>query len=369
VRARFDVARIARELPRQSRVGFLYTARTVGAMTNRVAGFDTRVRLSDAWDTRAQIVGSGTELGDLARLEDRAWSVEVNRSGRHLTTHLHALDIGREFRTEVGFVPRTDIRDLHGEIGWSFRPEGRHLVMWRPEISALHIEDQAGLRLDRRVSGGLEFEWRRRTGLEVGAASGRERLRPGDAPGLTAARDYERREAWLRFETAFVSALSFETEVEVARAIHVEPAAGLAPQAADREGVVLGLTARPSPRFALTASWLGTRLDDVAGGARILDDRISRLRFDWQIDRRLSLRAIAEHDRTEVDPTLTTIEPRDRLNADLLLTWLLNPWSAIYFGTNSNWIDPQSTPGLPAPGGRRNDGRQVFVKASWLFRP
>jgi len=54
-----------------------------------------------------------------------------------------------------------------------------------------------------------------------------------------------------------------------------------------------------------------------------------RARLDWQIDRRLSLRAILRHDETDQQPTLSGAPPRDDVNGDLLLTYLVNPWTAL----------------------------------------
>jgi len=61
-------------------------------------------------------------------------------------------------------------------------------------------------------------------------------------------------------------------------------------------------------------------------------------------------------------------------NADFLITYLVHPGTAIYVGYNSNLqnLDRQL---LPTPIGLQttqdtflNDGRQFFVKASYLFR-
>jgi hypothetical protein len=63
------------------------------------------------------------------------------------------------------------------------------------------------------------------------------------------------------------------------------------------------------------------------------------------------------------------------VNADLLFTYLINPGTAVYVGYNSDLqnIDrrliPTSTGLLTSPDTFMNDGRQFFVKISYLFRP
>lgn len=57
-------------------------------------------------------------------------------------------------------------------------------------------------------------------------------------------------------------------------------------------------------------------------------------------------------------------------NGDVLVTWLLHPGTAVYVGYNSNLSNPDPTfngPGA-APNRFINDGKQVFVKVSYLFR-
>ena len=71
------------------------------------------------------------------------------------------------------------------------------------------------------------------------------------------------------------------------------------------------------------------------------------------------------------------------MNFDFLVTYMVHPGTAIYAGYNSNLenIDPglcvkvagQCDPGgiglLHRPGPFLNDGRQVFVKISYLWHP
>jgi hypothetical protein len=67
---------------------------------------------------------------------------------------------------------------------------------------------------------------------------------------------------------------------------------------------------------------------------------------------------------------MTTVTPVSEWNADLLFTYLVNPWTAVYAGYNTNFTR-QALPGGPPDEldpDYRNDARQVFVKLSWLFQ-
>jgi hypothetical protein len=74
------------------------------------------------------------------------------------------------------------------------------------------------------------------------------------------------------------------------------------------------------------------------------------------------------------NPLISSLSPTKNLNADFLITYLVHPGTAIYVGYNSN-LQNLDRRLLPTPTGLLttqndfiNDGRQFFVKASYLFR-
>jgi len=94
---------------------------------------------------------------------------------------------------------------------------------------------------------------------------------------------------------------------------------------------------------------------------------------------------IGQYVTTLSNPGLTTLQHSKNFNGDVLFTYLLNPGTAIYVGYNSNLqnLDPSlqrvcggstCAPGQSFDGLLRtrnsfiNDGRQVFIKLSYLFR-
>ena len=62
-----------------------------------------------------------------------------------------------------------------------------------------------------------------------------------------------------------------------------------------------------------------------------------------------------------------------RFNADILMTYLVNPWTAVYVGYSDGYENLPLAP-ITSPPPSRADlpltsvGRQVFVKLSYLFR-
>ena len=131
---------------------------------------------------------------------------------------------------------------------------------------------------------------------------------------------------------------------------------------------------RPLRRLRIDNTYLFTRLEDRAGRGEIFTNEIFRTRFNWQFNRRLSLRVILQYDSTRPNPALSSLEDDDNLNGDLLVTYLVNPWTALFAGYNSNY---RSRELIDGPSGRRlvptsdlelNDAEQFFVKLSYLVR-
>ena len=89
----------------------------------------------------------------------------------------------------------------------------------------------------------------------------------------------------------------------------------------------------------------------------------------------MSLRFITQYEATLANPLLADLPRRKNLNFDVLFTYLWHPQTALYIGYNSNLQNLDRALGYDSTIGdfRRapkflNDGRQVFVKLSYVFR-
>jgi hypothetical protein len=135
--------------------------------------------------------------------------------------------------------------------------------------------------------------------------------------------------------------------------------------------VTLGL--RPLTPLRIDNSFLRATLDASHAGSRIFTSTIARSQLAWQFTREWSLRVILQYDETAADPLATTIAPRRNLNADVLVTRLVNPWTALCIGYDGNAGDRVLAAGpdgvrLVRAGALSTDAWQVFVKWSHLLR-
>ena len=107
-----------------------------------------------------------------------------------------------------------------------------------------------------------------------------------------------------------------------------------------------------------------------------VNDHIIRSKWNYQFTKEFSFRFIGQYDAVLANPNFTSLQTSKNFNADFLFTYLVHPNTAVYVGYNTNLenIDPSLAP--DGNGGvnhqpdfrLRNDGRNFFVKASYLFR-
>ena len=376
-RAGFGIFRLSRDILDQSTIGMIYTGREFEDSSNQVGGVDGRFRLNRNWTTQFQAVSSRTRQMDGTELSGPGYGLSVDRSGENFVYELDYNDFGPGFRTEAGFVNRVDIRQATQNVRYFFRPEGKRLVWLSTGVYVERVLDHDDLRLDRFVRPWVRAQFTRQTAVSGFYKDGQERLRPQDvsAPAvLPGERNYRTDLRGVGFETRPLNVFSASGEFSWGTAINFVPAAGSEPFLAEATNTSLTFIVRPPGRMRIETSFLGTRLSDRRSGAEIFTDRIARTRWNWQFSRELSLRTILQYNATRANPALTSLERVRSLNADLLLAYQVNPWTALYVGINGN---AQNLELVDAPGGHQivrtpndmlNDSRQVFIKYSYLIR-
>lgn len=385
--AAVGVVRVSQEFGDQSSVGVLVTRRDFEDDANTVASLDGRIKIDDNWSTTFQAAIARTVDGNdtvESEFSDQAYSLEFNRQGRHWGAHIHYREIGPQFNTDLGFVNRTDVRNFHMDQRYTFWPEGEALVSWTPSLFMANIEDETGLRIERRQAFNTNFNFRRQTDANFNVTNAEIVLRPVDFAGLDAPRAYSGDAIGIDANTRFASNFNVNARIGLFDAINfappdvedpADPGQMLPgePFSTDAIEGSVGFGVRPNRRSRLEGTWLWSRLESIEDGATILDNDILRLRFTYQFTPRLSLRAIVQEIDTQVDPERTSI-PRNRTaNGDLLLTYQVNPWTAAYLGYNANYdnfaiVDDGSGPTVILTADRlEQNAEQLFFKVSYLF--
>ncbi len=373
-RAFFGVLRVNRDLWAQSSLGMIYTDRELAGGFNRVGGLDGRFKLHPNWVTGFQAVASSTRFPDGTQIGGPAWDFFLRGNGRHFLYDFTFDDRSRNFRTDAGFVPRTDIRHLAQTTEYWFRPEGT-VTAWGPRLFAETILDHQGTMLFWAAIPRVTWNFSRQTSLRLSYAFGGERLRPQDFPGLTRDLYHPIANGGIVFETSFFSWLSVRAFSTIAgTGINFVPASGQLPDLENQYVGDFGVTLRPTTRLVIDNSYLVTRFTRRQGGENIFNNHILRSRWNYQFTPRLSARLIAQYDAVLASPSFTSLPTRKNFNADFLITYLVHPGTAVFVGYNSNVQNLDRSLTVTPDGLLRtrnrflNDGRQFFVKVSYQFR-
>ena len=368
-RANIGVARVQRDFGTQSNIGVLLTDREIGDHDNRVGGLDTRIKLNDNWAFAGQAVASRTADREAADANGHLLFGELTRGGRNFTYDAQYVDISRNFNTELGFVPRVDIKQLYntGSYVWQF-PDAPWLVNAGPSVTAYRTWDQNDKLQDWNIDSAFVVNGLRATKFEGHWIEGYELYAGGrfrkDGWSLGASSE------WFKWLTANLTLSGGD-------AINYYPAPGVTPFLGDARQIKAGFTLSPLPQLRIdeTYIWNDLRTQHAIGdrpdSARVFTNSLWRTKVNYQFNRFLAARLVLDYNALTPDASLVDYSHTKRLTGDLLLSYVLNPGTSLYVGytdrqenlrlfTNPNQVQTVDDLGL-------HTGKQVFVKLSYLF--
>jgi hypothetical protein len=361
-RATAGVLRLQREFLRDSNIGVLATSRDFETGDNRVAGVDARIRVLPNWVFSGQASTSQTRERDGSRLDGSSYIGTLEHAGRHFISETSYTDVSPGFRAHLGYVPRADIRVAEHTTGYRWRPEGRGVVSFGPEVSFMSNWDRTGRVQDWSINPQFAFEFPRLTYLTVG----REQVFE-----LYAGQGFRQHTNEIIGRTQWFKWMALSATYRSGAGINYYPASGLAPFVADSTYANLGLTLHPSAQLKLEQTYIWSRLETSA--ASIFNNHILRSKANYQFTRELSLRTIADYSGVLPNPTLVKLDRSKHIGLDVLLTYMLHPGTALHAGYTDLYdnlaINPAISPVLRRTGfPDLSTGRQIFVKFSYRFQ-
>jgi hypothetical protein len=430
VRSYFSIARVSRDIFRQSNVGLLYTDWECPATGefNRIGGVDTRLKLNSNWTLDGQAVTSSSDLnlgceanlypfnsgnrGNGDRYAGPAEKLEVRRDGLHFTYDGIYNDVAPGFVSIPGFVNRADIRETDQDLHYRFRPKKGWIQSWGPSMNVRYDFDHTGVRLDALYQPYFVLRGGAQTLLIVKPYEDfKERLRPQDfcfygfslcTPPNPLTEDYHERESGASMQTAYFKKATLAAGYYWGDGINfvaLPPAAGAIPTPYSRpflareDNATASVSLRPIKPLKIENTYLFDRLRAAdsayrfvnsqfpGAGKGIFSNHILRSKWNWQFTPQLSARVILQYNSLlagtpGVGSPYTYLPTAKQFNADFLLTYLVHPGTAIYLGYNGDLENLSLVGETPtSPGfvtntarGYINDSRQFFVKASYLFR-
>ncbi|MFZ1008670.1 MAG: DUF5916 domain-containing protein [Candidatus Sulfotelmatobacter sp.] len=430
-RSYFTIARASRDIFKESTIGAVFTnweCPSTGEY-NRVGGLDTRLRFNANWILEGQAVTSSSNLQGLnvylspaANLENTceynlfpfnagnliragngnhyagpADKVELRRNGLHFNYIGTYQDVSPGFVTVPGFVNRVDIRQLDNTVVYRFRPKKGWVLAWGPSMIQHYTYDHEGNRLDTYYDPYLRIEGRGQTNIYLDPyVELRERLRPQDftfigLPGITHNQDYHEHSSSARIQTSYFKRVTLLGIYSWGNGVNFSPTANVLPQSllSRLNMATVFVSVRPLKPLKIENTYLFSRLRAADStylqalaltpgiGKGIFNNHIVQSKWNWQFTPQLSLRLIMQYNSLLANTPGNTVYPytylptQKQFNADLLLTYLIHPGTAIYLGYNSDLENLNVEPSVSVfntPKGYLNDSRQFFVKVSYQFR-
>ncbi len=334
------VLRYRRDLGSSSAVGVLYTGREGDGYFNRLGGFDGLWRINDSNHVRAQLLESRTEYpigrvdngsggGDgeddvtlpEGTLEDDALWVSYDHNSRDWNAYARWEDVGRDFRADMGFLPRVD---------YTFRLAGLRRIWYGERWHRMTFggdwdrrEDQSGQLLEEEIEASAEFQGPLQSFLSVGGGR-RDRFFNG-----------------VTFDETFLSAFG---EADFTGNLYASLKVNVADEI-DFVNTQAGDLVQIEPAMRLDLGrHLRTRLSHVyqqldVDGGNLFTANLTQLSAVYQFNVRTFVRAIFQYRRIERTPELyIALDPEDvdpeseRLFTQLLFSYKLNPQTVFFLG-------------------------------------
>ena len=378
-RATYTIARVSRDILDQSTIGAIYTDREFAGGYNRVGGIDANLKLDPHWRLQAQAASSATHdvIAGTPRLDGLGYELDLQRTGRQLNLQSQYLDFSPNFETQTGFVNRVDLREQMLKASYYWRPEGKFLISYGPTLQQFNIWDHSGTALDYFFYPGFRIEMTRGTYVNFHPYGYDDvRLRPSDYGTLSRVTAYPQPFWGIDAATSWFKQFDLTAFFVSGVGVNYNPAAGQAPMIGHEDQGNFTLTFHAAGRLRIDNAYLIEHIRERDSHLTAVTNHIIRSKWNYQFTRNLSARLILQYNAVLSNPDISSLSRTKNFNTDFLITYLIHPGTAIYVGYNSNLgnldhtlaVDPVTGAILTTRNGYINDGRQFFVKASYVFR-
>jgi hypothetical protein len=351
------VLRIQRNIGKESTVGVFLSDYNFGASHNRVGSLDARWKIAKNWVAVGQAIASATRYLDGTRSAGPAYVANLNRSGLHFNYFVNYLDRNPGFHTDLGFVPRTDIRMTQQNINYQWRPKATPVSSFG-FTSFINGDWNRQYRFQDGFTGGTFFlNFRRATGFNIDHLWAYE---------LYQGIGFHKSATEMFFYSDFFKRVGINAFFGDGTGINYSPAMGVLASLASNQYGNTTITFRPNVRLRIQQTYFYTRL------AHVFTNHIFRNTVNYQFSPAWSLRAIIDYNAVLSNTVLADYDTSKKFTGDLLLAYLPHPGTAVYLGY-TNGRENLALLGEPAtlvrtPNPDLQTASQVFVKVSYLLR-
>ena len=385
-RALFAVGRVSQDLGKGSNVGVIYTDEELGDTWNRIGGADFTARISSKWTATGQMVESSTRsddgLGDIGYAAGPATKLDISRSGHAFNLDNTYQDFSTNFVSSVGFIQTDNIRSDSFNANYDWFPQHSVVQTYQLQVQNQVAFDHQGDRVYHYTQLTGVAALARNTVFAAIAGANSDTLGPLTNSLLTTYKNYSENYGGVVFRSSPVPQVNFNVVTVIGGNINYNPVAGAIPSLLHQNLVQAMLTLQPISALTVDNTYLLDRDHAVVSGLETFENQTLRTKLNYQFTRAFSARVIVEYDSLLVNPVETSLLRTKQVQTQALFTWLPHPGTAIYVGYNNDLqnldrglcnrlgtgdCDPNNTTAPRSPS-YLNDGRQFFVKASYLLR-
>jgi hypothetical protein len=392
-KAGFYVGRISRDIGEGSNAGLIYTDQEFGGGWNRIGGADITWRADKHWTVLAQMVESSThqsESTSAASIFPRGYSagpaadVQVTRSGHALNIFEEYQDVSKGFKTLTGFIQTANIRSNHLHANYQWFPNKSVVQSFGLELNQQIAFDHQHNRVFRYTT--FDPFWLLTRSIVLAPIFGEnsDTVGPQNGYPLTTNRNFTENFGGFVARGQPWSLLNFNIIGIRGGNVNYNPVSGSNPFLMHQQTVQATIGVNPLRQLTVDNTWLFDRDKSVSDGQLVYEIEVFRTKLNYQFTRAWSARIIAEYDTTLANPLETSLQRTKQIQTQALLTWLPHPGTVVYVGWNNDLQNFNHTlctlkhtgtpvcepnePILPRGPGYLNDGRQFFIKGSYLFR-
>ncbi len=348
----FNVFRYQRGVLKDSAIGLFVTDRRFAGSANTLLAAESQIRLKKVNTLETQFIWTKTKTLQGANLQGYGHNLRFTHFARNWRIFLHDEYVQPNYRSQSGFINRTNYHERYADVGYEWRPkESSALNKWlvyiwgyvlanrsrtlddRPEIN--YLDPAVDLQLRRGVYATYYYSF--------------------NHDGF-AGREFRYQFQNFRYTVDRFRRLTFSGSFRWGENINFNPAAPSVGKVFNYEQKI---TIKPFNLLVSEFLFLKSSLQNKTTGSRFFNQNILRNRTVFQFNRFNSVRSIIEYD--------TSLR---RAGVSLLYAYTPSPNTSFFLGYNDllfNSYDPL-TERRVVGGGWFRQRRTLFTKLSYNFR-
>jgi hypothetical protein len=386
-RARFLVGRVSQDVGKGSTIGLIYTDEEFGSGWNRIGGVDFTARMTKNWTAFGQMVESSTR-GTVDSGTPPAYSagpasyLEFQRGGHAFNFDSTSKDYSTGFQSQVGFIQTTDIYNNQTHATYQWFPKHSKAQAYGLEMNQNVAFDHQGNRVYHYSTFDPFVLLPGNVVLAPIGGQNSDTLGPQDGANLPSNKNFTENFGGLVARGAPLPQLNFNIVALRGGNVNYNPPFRKTPFLMNQQDVQALITIQPIRQLTDDNTYLLDRDFAVSNDAFVYESQTLRTKLNYQFTRSFSARVIVQYNTTLANPLETSLQRTKQVGTQALFTWLPHPGTAIYVGYNNDIQNLDRTlcnrgpnggcnsnfPELPRSQQYLNDGRQFFIKASYLFR-